>query len=305
MENNLIKGIAIMATCSLFASLSAAGTKYTSHYLSLHVIILIQYGIGLMFSVPLLMRSIKLMKKSGETGFTTRRWRMHLVRGLSGLGAIYCFYFVLTKIHLAEAVLLRNSAPLWIPVIIRVWLKMKIPRRRWLPLTVGFIGVICILRPLPGSISLWHLAGAGAAIFIGITMVSTRLLVYTESNITVLFYYYALVVPVALPLAVKTWQPAPLHAWGVAVVTGILLYLAMNLYTMGFRYAKPSVISPIAFFGVVFAGLWDWLFWNQTPVVWTYLGVSLVLAGTIIVLIQGTPDVVLSPEALGSGPLRE
>ena len=129
-----------MMMCSLLASLSAAGTKYATAYLSLNVIVFVQYSIGLLFSGPALI-------KYGVRGFATNRLPMHLVRGLSGVGAVYCFYFVLTQIHLAEAILLRNSAPLWVPIIIRVWLGIKFPSRRWIPLIIGFVGVMCILRP--------------------------------------------------------------------------------------------------------------------------------------------------------------
>jgi drug/metabolite transporter (DMT)-like permease len=291
MENNLIKGIVIMMMCSLLASLSAAGTKYATTYLSLNVIVFVQYSIGLLFSGPALI-------KHGVRGFATNRLPMHLVRGLSGVGAVYCFYFVLTKIHLAEAILLRNSAPLWVPIIIRVWLGIKFPSRRWIPLIIGFVGVMCILRPMPDTISLWHLAGVSSAIFIAMTMISTRLLIYTETTAVVLLYYYGLAVPITLPLAIKSWQPAPWSAWGVLCATGVLLYLAMNLYTIAFRYAKPSVISPIAFFGVVFAGVWGWLFWDQVPVIWTYIGMFLVVMGTAVILIQGSPEMETLPDAV-------
>lgn len=280
-----------MMMCSLLASLSAAGTKYVTGYLSLNVIVFVQYGIGLLFSSPVLIRH-------GVRGFATNRLPMHLIRGLTGVGAVYCFYFVLTRIHLAEAILLRNSAPLWVPIIIRVWLGIKFPNRRWIPLIIGFIGVMCILRPVPETISLWHLAGVSSAIFIAMTMISTRLLIYTETTAVVLFYYYGLAVPITLPLAIKSWQPAPWSAWGVLCATGVLLYIAMNLYTMAFRYAKPSVISPIAFFGVAFAGVWGWLFWDQIPVIWTYIGMFLVVSGTAVILIQGSPEAEILPDAV-------
>ena len=291
MENNPKKGIAIMLLCSLFSSLSAAGTKYASAYLSLPVIVFVQYGMGLLFTIPILMR-----KK--ENGFATKRWRMHLFRGISGLAAIYAYYLALTRIQLVEATLLRSSSPLWVPIIIQFWLKIKIPGRRWLPLIIGFIGVVFILRPMPGAISVWHLVALSSAILIGTTMVSTRLLLYTESTAIILFYYYALAVLISLPLAVTTFQPAPWSAWAVLLISGIFLYVAMNFYTIAFQYAKPSIVSPIVFFGVALAGVWGWVFWNQIPVIWTYLGISLVVIGAIVILVQERPEDQLPPDVV-------
>ena len=272
-----------MMMCSLFASLSAAGTKYAAAYMSLHVIVFVQYGIGLLFAVFILMRK-------GVDGFSTKRWQMHLLRGIAGLSAIYTYYFALTHIQLVEATLLRSSSPLWVPIVIWLWLKIEVPRRRWLPLIIGFTGVLFILRPMPDTISMWHLVGLSSAILIGITMVSTRLLLYTETTAVVLFYYYALATAITLPFAIKTWQAAPWSAWFVLLASGILLYVAMNFYTNAFQYAKPSIVSPISFFGVALAGLWGWVFWNQIPVIWTYLGISLVVAGGIVILVQEKPE---------------
>ena len=287
-----------MLLCSLFASLSAAGTKYVSDYLSLHVIVFVQYGIGLLFAAFILM-------KKGVDGFGTKRWQMHLLRGIAGLGAIYTYYFALTHIQLVEATLLRSSSPLWVPIVIWLGLKIKIPRRRWWPLIIGFIGVIFILRPMPDTISVWHLVGLSSAILIGITMVSTRLLLYTETTTIVLFYYYAQAVLITLPMAVKTWQAAPWPVWLVLLVSGIFLYVAMNFYTIAFQYAKPSIVSPISFFGVALAGLWGWVFWNQIPVMWTYLGISLVVIGAIVILMQERPEDQLSPDVVSPVHLEE
>lgn len=283
MENNLTKGVVIMLMCSLFSSISAAGTKYASSHLSLYVILFIQYSIGLVFAGSILMRR-------GVHGFGSQRWPLHLLRGVCGVVALFTYYLALTHIQLVEATLLRNATPLLVPIIIRIWLGIKIPGRRWVPLTIGFIGVIIILRPLPDAISWYHLVALCSAALIGITMVSSRLLMYTESVTIILFYYHVLAVGITLPFAIKTWQPAPWSAWGVLGATGILLYTAMNFYTLAFRYAKPSIISPISFFGVVFAGFWGWVFWNQIPMIWTYLGTFLVIVGAVLILLQEKPD---------------
>jgi drug/metabolite transporter (DMT)-like permease len=298
MENNLTKGIAIMLMCSLFSSISAAGTKYASSHMSLYVILFIQYGIGLLFAGSILMRR-------GIHGFGTQRWHLHLLRGVCGVAALFSYYLALTHVQLVEATLLRNATPLLVPIIIRIWLGIKIPGRRWVPLAIGFIGVIIILRPGFTDITLYHLVALCSAALIGITMVSSRLLMYTESITIVLFYYHVLAVGITFPFAIKTWQPAPWSAWGVLASTGILLYTAMNFYTMAFRYAKPSIVSPISFFGVVFAGLWGWVFWNQIPIIWTYLGMFLVIVGAVLILVQEKPDDQLPLDLVGLLPAQK
>jgi len=45
----------------------------------------------------------------------------HLVRALTGLAAMYCYFYAIAHLPLAEAVLLNYSAPLFIPLAALLW----------------------------------------------------------------------------------------------------------------------------------------------------------------------------------------
>jgi len=49
---------------------------------------------------------------------------------------------------------------------------------------------------------------------------------------------------------------------------------------------------------VALAGVWGWVFWNQIPVIWTYLGISLVVIGAIVILVQERPEDQLPPDVI-------
>jgi len=280
ITQNIPKAIGITLLTSVFGTGISAATKFLLGHLSIHVIICVQYAVGLLICLPLLLRQ-------GRSAFVTQRSGLHLLRGVSGLIAFYAFYIAIAKIPLVEATLLRNSAPLCVPLIVLAWMGIRIPRVRWLPLAVGFLGVLFILRPSLDTISHWHLIGFTSAIFLALSMICTRLLVATESNAAVVFYYFGIALLVSLPMAITHWQAAPWYVWLALIGVGIGLYLAMQLYTLSFRYAKPSVISPVSYFGVVFAGFWGWLFWQQLPELWTYVGIALVVLSALITLWLG------------------
>ncbi|MFB6259434.1 MAG: EamA family transporter, partial [Thiohalorhabdaceae bacterium] len=66
---------------------------------------------------------------------------------LSGVAAMYCFFFALGHLELATAVLLNYSAPLFIPFIAAAWLGEPVPRSlRW-AIPIGFVGIALILKP--------------------------------------------------------------------------------------------------------------------------------------------------------------
>jgi drug/metabolite transporter (DMT)-like permease len=82
-------------------------------------------------------------------------------------------FVAVKKMPLVNAVLLSNSAPLFIPLVTWVWLKERIGGMVWMSLSVGFAGVILILKPglalLSDPIALIAIS---AAIFSALALVS-------------------------------------------------------------------------------------------------------------------------------------
>ena len=49
------------------------------------------------------------------------------MRGLAGVAAVACYFYALARLRLADAVLLNQSMPLFIPLVERAWLGERIP----------------------------------------------------------------------------------------------------------------------------------------------------------------------------------
>src|SRR4029450_10055891 len=116
----------------------------------------------------------------------------HVLRGLAGLGSMYCFFFAIARLPLAEAVLLNYTLPLYMPVIERVWLQEPMPARVWPPLLVGFAGIALVLRPGPGVFRLGARAAVASALLASIAQVGVRRLTATEPVERIVFYFAVL-----------------------------------------------------------------------------------------------------------------
>jgi len=77
----------------------------------------------------------------------TKQWKLHLIRAVCGLAAVYCYFTAIKYIPIVDGIVLANTIPLFIPLIILIWLKLTVPIRRVLAVCVGFLGVLVILRP--------------------------------------------------------------------------------------------------------------------------------------------------------------
>lgn len=282
LTDNTVKGIFFALATALVGSTAGAAGKLISESVNAPTIVLIQYLICLGLMLPWL-------QKHGIKELNTQHWRQHLIRGLSGWLAFVVYYIALGSVSLVEVNLLRNTAPLFVPLIVWLWIGSIIPKNRWTPLIVGFIGVCLILKPKPEQIEfdIGYLYGLISGVGLAGSMVGTRLLSKTESSSKIMFYYYVISCLCSLPIAIYYWQPIPLSAWPYLIYIGLSIYIAMWFYTLAYSYAKPSVVSPISYTAVVFSGFLGWWIWNDIPDIYSFTGIALVvIAGALTVYLS-------------------
>jgi drug/metabolite transporter (DMT)-like permease len=183
-----------------------------------------------------------------------------------------------------DAMMLRQSAPLTVPLVVWLWGRETIPRSAWLPLLVGFVGIAIILRPSPAGLSWWHAGGFLSALGLAISMVATRKLATTEPTVRILFYYCVLSLACVLPFTVGDFSGLAVLDWLAMIYIGAAIYWVLELYTRAYGMAPTAAIAPINYFAVVLAGFWGWLFWDQVPDHWSVLGSVLVITGGLLTL---------------------
>lgn len=277
-KRRLFIGVGLsLLTVFLSATVAAVGKHLSGMQVPVSAMIVAQYSISFLFTLPGVARS-------GLGSLRTERRAMHLLRGLSGVACFYCYFFALSKISLLEATLLRNSAPLMVPLLIFLALREPISRRSLPPLLIGFLGVVLVLRPGFAELSIWHLVALGSGLGLAISMITTRLLASSEPASRILFYYFAVSLLVSLPFFV--WQGGEIAAAALPwlLYMGVVIYLCFLLYTWAYSYASASVLAPTSYFAVVFGGLLDWWLWGLLPDQLTLAGIALVILGGVMVV---------------------
>ncbi len=261
-----------MVVCVLITSLAGVATKWVVADVPVYTIACLQYLFCLILLMPRMLKSRKSLLKTDQLG-------VHLIRGLGGWLCFLCYYLAIEHIPLVEAALLRSASPLCVPFIILLLNARWIPRRFWGPILVGFVGVGMILRPESDGVSVWHVVGFLSAVFLAVSMVFTRKLAISEPPVRILFFYFLLSFLCGLPFMVVHWRPVPLSAWPFLVFIGVAIFLALVLYTRAYQLARASIVSPLSYLGVVFAGIWGWMIWGHIPDAIAVVGIALVIIG--------------------------
>lgn len=261
----------------MLGSTAAAATKYVSANVSIEAIITMQYVVCTLLCLPRILRP-------GLRTLHTQRPGLHLMRGLVGVVSFYLFYSALQHIPMMDAMMLRHSAPLTVPLVLWLWGRETIARAAWLPLLIGFTGIAIILRPTPTGLSWWHAGGFLSALGLAISMVATRKLAATEPTVRILFYYCVLSLACVAPFSARDFNGLAALDWLAMLYIGLAIYWTLELYTRAYGMAPTAAIAPINYFAVVLAGFWGWLFWDQIPDRWSMLGSVLVIVGGLLTI---------------------
>ncbi|MDJ0889765.1 MAG: DMT family transporter [Gammaproteobacteria bacterium] len=278
----LLAALLAVAAELMFASMGAT-IKVLSEQLPSASVVFFRNLLGLALVLPWLL-------KSGTRSLGTDHPRLHILRGLAGLGAMYCFFHAIAHMPLAEAMLLKVSAPLFIPIIALLWLAEYVPNKvRW-AIGVGFLGVALILRPGFAEVSPVALIALLGAVLAGLAKVTIRRLSATEPTTRIVFYFALIGTMVsALPLAWH-WVTPPPTAWGLLVAVGVFATAGQLLMTRAYALAPAAQVGPFTYSSVIFATAYGWLFWGELMDLVTAVGATLVvIAGVMTVRTRRQP----------------
>lgn len=266
----------MLASALLFAGMGVA-VKIAGESLANAEVVFFRNSLGLLALTPWLVGR-------PATSLRTTALRHHLIRGLSGLMAMYCYFFAISRMRLAEAVLLNYAMPLFLPLVERLWLAEPIPRGLGSSLGVGFAGILLVLKPGASLFQPAALVGLLSAVFAAVAQVAIRRLTATEPIPRIVFYFGVIAsLGSTLPLPWAWTTPAP-RLWAVLMMMGVLATLGQLFLTAAYGEAPAGQVGPFVYSAVIFAALLDYAFWGKLPDPYSGLGAVLVIAASVLTL---------------------
>ena len=265
---------------ALCFSLMGVAIKFATVELNNAMVVFLRNAFGLLALSPMIMRN-------GWARLRTERIGMHLLRCIIGLSAMYCFFFAIANMPLAEAMLLNYSTPLYVPFIAWLWLQER-PSAQLIPVvTVGLIGVGLILRPSNPAAAGWvGFVGLASGIMAAGAFVAIRRLTRSEPAVRIVFYFTALSLLISAGVLPWMWQQPSASALGLMAAAGLCATLAQICLTRAYALAPAAQVAPFNYLVVVFAALWGWLLWQERSDGLSILGAILVITSSLLALRQ-------------------
>jgi drug/metabolite transporter (DMT)-like permease len=215
-----------------------------------------------------------------------RQWRLGLLRGLSIATAQFCFYLSITRMELATASTLTYISPVLITMLSVPILKHHVGLWRWTAVIIGFIGVLMIMGPGTDVFTLYSLLPIVASFGYSLSTVCVRL--FDDDVPTALINMYASVGALfgALLILFSTTGYQGVDStsdWLLLVAMGLVGGFAVLGLISAYRLTKPASLSPYEYFGIPFAFILGWLFFDEAPFERLVPGVFLIVAGGMLI----------------------
>ena len=169
MPNQFTKGMFVGLAAYAFYAFSDALIKSTGGLASVFEI---AFFITLFSAIPIILGKPK-EEKWRDALVVKNKAKVH-VRAISGLCGGLCAIYAFTHLELAEAYALIFLIPAFTTVISTFVLGEDVRWKRWAAVTLGFIGVMIVLRPGFEEVKLAHLGGLGCAFFGAISITTMR-----------------------------------------------------------------------------------------------------------------------------------
>lgn len=284
-QTSNLRGILFMlAAVATFSMMDVCLKLLSPHYPAMQVAAL--RGLT---SLPLVLTWIAL--SGGFRQVVSRRWRLHLLRGVLAVAMLAAFANALRELPLAEAYSLFFVAPLLVTALAVPLLGEHVGAKRWAAIVIGLAGVLVVLRPDTGRMfNLGSLAVLFAALAYAISAITVRVLGRTESTQSMVFWMIVLLSMFATAAAWHDWVALRVADWPILLGLAISGALGQYAITEAFKNSDASVVVPFDYTALIWGIAFDALIWHTTPDRMMLVGAAIIVgSGIYLIRRERTP----------------
>ena len=280
-----VLGIALMlAGIAGFAVMDAIVKWLTADYSVAQVVALRSW-----FGLPLL--CLFALYEGGLKTLRTRRPLVHVGRYLLVFALSFSFFWALSQMKLVDAIAITFAAPIFITALSVPLLKEPVGLHRWAAISVGFCGVLIMLRPGMGVFQWAAFVVLGSVVVYALLMITTRAFKSTESTAALMLYPQLGMSLTGIVLAPYFWVTPSLGDLGLFALAGLFGSVGVMCLTHAFRLGPAAVISPFEYSALIWATLLGFLLWGELPDAITLVGAGIVISSGLYIIYRETVKV--------------
>ncbi len=278
--NTNSQGIALLLVATIIFAAQDAVTKQLTQLLPVGQIVFVRFlAFAVMAAVIVRVR----MKVSVRAALKSQVPGQQIVRCLMMCAEISLFTFGLRYIGVAEMHAIFSCFPLFIVALSVPMLGESVGWRRWLAVSIGFLGTLIIIRPGTGVFDLAALMPLACAVIYAFYNLMTRRVSRHDRFETSLLYFGVVGTAASALPAFLYWETPTQH--------GVLLLAAVTVFSItahlmlikALELAEANVLQPFNYLILVWAMIMGWAFYGEVLDNLAIAGAALVVASGVYI----------------------
>ncbi len=247
-----------------------------------------------LFAVPMLV----LVGMAFGASFRPKNMGNLVLRSVVVSAGLLLYFAVLGILPVAQAGAGLFSAPIWVMLLSIAFLGKRVGKRRVIAMIAGFIGVLMLLQPDLGALTILSalplLAGAfyggGALItkhlcagenalalaigvFVTMGLASTGLLIYFSVNP---------IDPASAQFFTRGWEPLTANFFWLTLGQAIGAAAAVAMIAQAYRIGEPDFVSVCEYSFLIFAAIWAFFLWGLPTNALAQAGIAIIILSGLV-----------------------
>jgi drug/metabolite transporter (DMT)-like permease len=277
--SNAALAIAIMLLAMFMFTLNDVMGKWLVATYSVGQVLLIRSAAALIVLLPFLWRDgVKPL-------IAVERPGMQALRVLLSSAEVYCFYFAVISLPLADVMTYWLAAPIYVAAMSPFLLGEQVGWRRWLAILVGFIGVVVALEPSGATLTAPALISLLGSFCFAFMMLSGRALRGTPDR-TLVFWQIVGAGVFGIATAPFGWVTPNLFDLSLLALLGVVAMLAHVCVNRALKLADASVVAPFQYTLLFWAIVFGFIVFGDVPRPAMLLGAAVIVAAGWFIMVR-------------------
>jgi drug/metabolite transporter (DMT)-like permease len=204
-----------------------------------------------------------------------------ITRGISGMIALFLFFYTLQRMPMASATTIQYLSPIFTVLLAILINKERVKPIQWLFFLIAFSGVVMIKGFDPRVTTQLLLMGIGSAVLLGVSYNAIMKCKHTDHPVTIVMYFHLIAFPVMGIWTYFDWQMPTGRDWILLLVIALLSQVAQVAMAKALHADQAARVTPIKYFGSVMALIIGYTIFDERLNWLSFSGIALVMIGVI------------------------
>lgn len=278
-RNTARLGILFMLIAILMFSLNDTMGKWLVSTYPIGQLLLIRSAAALTVLSPFIYRA------GWRTLFDVERPGLLALRVCLTTFEVACFYYAVAYMPLADAITFWMAGPVYVAALSPFLLGEHVGWRRWTAIGIGFVGVLIALQPSSDSLTAPALIALAGSFCFALMMITGRAL-RASSDIALVFWPTVGAGLFGLVSTAFLWVPPTAFDYTLLALLGVVALGAHAFMNRSLMLADAATVTPYQYTLLVWAIIFGWMFFNETPKMTTLIGAAFIVASGLFIFFR-------------------